>query len=178
VNPQNFSDGKGREWRIVITGGVARELAKLGFDLIGANYAPSISRFYDDGALQADVIWTLIREQAESASLSKKDVMDTMTGEHFDDARDAVLEAIPHFFGARRSEQYRRLRGHLDTVIDETQRQLTELVEMDEAKVRAALGRAGLSSLHAPPSSASTGEIGPLESSQTPTRTSDVGAGT
>lgn len=95
-----FTDKKKREWKIIFTIGIARNIrAELGFDLMKTEEV--CSKIAEDAYLMIDAAWLAIEEQATNQSVSKKDFYDSLEGSHIEKLSDVFIDALQLFIPSR-----------------------------------------------------------------------------
>ena len=95
-----FTDKKKREWKIVFTIGIARNIrAELGFDLMKTEEV--CNKIAEDAYLMIDAAWLAIEEQATKKGVSKKDFYDSLEGSHIEKLSDVFIDALQLFIPSR-----------------------------------------------------------------------------
>lgn len=91
-----FKDNNSREWSIKLTGPLIRDVRRTfdGLDLAG-NDGKAFNLLSEDQVLFGDVMWVLLRSQAEG--MSEEKFAEAIVGDATDRAVDALLEAILDF---------------------------------------------------------------------------------
>ena len=96
-----FRDSKSRPWTIELTvGAVKRVKALVGVDLLAIDDGdpPLHTRLITDLALTCDVIYALVKPQAEAAGVSDEQFGEGLGGDAIRGAVTAFLEALVDFF--------------------------------------------------------------------------------
>ena len=105
---QIFNAG-GREWVIQVDlPAVETSRAKLGFDL-GALDCSQLDALSKDQVLVGNVLWMLVEEQAEKASVSRKAFLSTLHGDAGRLAYIALIESVIDFFPSHQREALRAM---------------------------------------------------------------------
>lgn len=121
---QLFKDRHGKDWTVEITiGDVRRVRAATGVDLYRFLEKP-----VEDLVQTIEVIWHLVRKQAEAKGLAEEDFYDSLSGDSLQRAIDAFQLALVDFF------QSASLRENLKTMFQK-HKDLQERV-MERAKKR------------------------------------------
>ncbi|GEM_PF-946028 len=99
-------DGVGRTWKLAVSiGGVKRVRELLGADMLEmiddrdeAKRLAAVKRFTGDLVFAVDVIYVLLKPQAEKLDVSQEDFAETMFGEPMEKAFRAFVEEVVDFF--------------------------------------------------------------------------------
>lgn len=111
---RSFKDTIGRDWTITVTlDSVRRVRADCKFDLSDVTAANFI-RLGSDSMLLGDVLWSLIKPQAEQRGLSATQFFEALSGDCLFAATDALTEGVIDFFDSRRGSALRRLKQKTD----------------------------------------------------------------
>jgi len=98
---RTFKDASGREWRLAITiGAIKRVRTLLGIDLLALHEGdPSpYSRLHLDPMTLVDVVYVLVKPQADADSVSDEQFGEAMTGEAVLAAYTGFMEELIDFF--------------------------------------------------------------------------------
>lgn len=101
-----ITDGKGRTWELAITiGGVKRVRALLAADMLEmidgrdkGRQKAAIEKFTGDLVVAVDVIYVLLKPQADALGVTDEDFAESMFGEPMEKAIDTYAEEIIDFF--------------------------------------------------------------------------------
>lgn len=158
---QAFRDNTGREWSVEMTIGAAKRVKRTldGVDLLALHEGepPLLTRLDLDLELLVNVIYVLVKPQADAAGVSDEAFGEALGGEAILAAHDALMEALADFFRGL-------ARTHLATAIQK-QRALTaramdvadgKLAEIDVEQTVQQAFQGGTPSPSSPPSSDSS----------------------
>jgi len=110
-----FKDNAGRDWDVNITvGTVKRVKADTSYDLItviGGEVA--IQRLSTDPLLLAEVLFSIIRPQAEAKGITLEQFLESLGGESIEKATDAFMEALANFSPPQRRDLLLKAVGKL-----------------------------------------------------------------
>ena len=103
---RTFTDSQGREWQIAITVGSIKRvqdlldvnLAEITSPLRDSGGPPLLTRLEIDIVLLCDVIYTLVKPQADEAGITDEQFGATLGGEAIRAAHDAFWEELADFF--------------------------------------------------------------------------------
>lgn len=119
-----FKDSTGAEWRVALNAGVLGDLKRdAGFDLGKAAAAGDRLGeilFGEPGTI-ADVVWVLVRDQAERAGLTAEKFAYLLDADTLDRAAVAVAEAVIDFFHRGRAAQ---MKAQLPTLLAKANREI------------------------------------------------------
>lgn len=100
---KTFTDNAGRTWTIAVNvDAMKRVKGLLGVDLMEAVEGKLLERLSGDPVLLCDVVYALVKPQADQASVSDEDFGRSMAGDAIDLATAAFLEELVDFFPSRR----------------------------------------------------------------------------
>ena len=100
---KTFTDNAGRPWTIAINvDAIKRVRGLLGVDLMDAVEGKLIQNLLENPILLCDVVYCLVKAQADSAGVSDEDFGRSMGGDAIDLATAAMLEELVGFFPPRR----------------------------------------------------------------------------
>ena len=110
---KTFTDSAGRTWTISITVDAIRRVR----DLVGVNLAdvtdgdpPLMTRLATDIVLLCDVIYAIVKSQADERGVSDEQFGQALGGDAIQAAHDAFWEALADFFRQlRRADQVRAI---------------------------------------------------------------------
>src|SRR5690606_1434326 len=113
---------------IVTTLGAARRLRSADYDLMSYEAAgEQIPRLYQDELAMSEAIYAIVLPQAQARNVSEEQFLDAMTPEVFDQAREALMAALPDFFSGRKKKAIAATIAHLSRELETLMRQvLTE----------------------------------------------------
>lgn len=129
---QAFKDGSNRSWEISLTLGSAKRVKQLlDFDLLQpeAGDPPMITRLGQDEVLLCDVIFCLVKPQADAAEITDEQFGELLGGDVILAAQTALYEEMMFFF---------RHRGRQDrvTAVAATQRMIGLAVKAADQKIQ------------------------------------------
>jgi len=105
----SFKDRHGLSWDIELTVSAAKRVKNLcGVDLYEALDGKLIGRLASDVALVADVIYCILKPEADARSLTDEQFGESLDGQAMGEAMDAFMEALADFFA--RPDQRRVVR--------------------------------------------------------------------
>ncbi|HSV28699.1 MAG TPA: hypothetical protein VLL76_04045 [Candidatus Omnitrophota bacterium] len=128
---QSFTDNAGRTWKVHLTiDAIRRVKAELAVDLLAIDQGdpPLLTRLGTDVALVVDVVFAIVRPQADEAGITDEQFGRSLGGEAIIAAHDALLEELVDFFRSLR-------RVHLATAIAKQQAMLQAAIVALEAKI-------------------------------------------
>lgn len=150
-----FTDSASRTWNLVVNvHAVKRVRSLLDVDLLDVASGDLLSRLVDDPCLLADVLYAVLKPDADALGVSAQDFGAAMVGTALDDGSAALMKELLDFFP---SAQRARALGRMIRKIGEQEKAIAEAT----AAIRPALSQAegsmpGASSGASPASSAST----------------------
>lgn len=129
---RSFIDLVGRTWELNVTVGSARRVKDMvaGADLLALADGCQFGRFATDPEFLADVLYALLKPQADARQVSAADFGDALAGESLGAASTALMRAIADFFSAQ------AIRDGLHRVIDLMQTKLDELARAAAATAK------------------------------------------
>jgi len=153
-----FTDTDGRVWTITLTiDAVKRVRGLLGIDLLGleAGDPPLLTRLGTDVILLCDVIFALVKPQADAAGVTDEQFGAALGGEAILAAQTALYEELVHFFrGLGRTDLAKAVEAQRRMIDLAVSRIETRIDRLDlEAAIETTLGD---SSTSWPASAAST----------------------
>lgn len=99
----SFKDKNGRSWTIKLDAPTVRQVQS---DCGGLNLfdpeGKAYDQLYDDPLLLCDVLWILVRKEADTAGVSGEQFFEAIGGDPLDAALAAILEAVKDFFPSQR----------------------------------------------------------------------------
>ena len=124
---RHFQDRELRRWAIDVDGfAIQRVRRLLDYDLLKIleDEGKQLLALRDDPALLVDIVYCLVKPQADEAGVSDVDFGRGMKGDCLDDAWEAVLGEIIDFFpnGRRRLLQTAALQAGIRIVVDEREK--------------------------------------------------------
>jgi len=159
---KTFTDSAGRVWTVAVNvDAIKRVQALVQVNLLEAIEGKLLERLSTDPVLLCDILFALVKPEAEAKSVSDQDFGRAMAGDVLDMATTALLEELVDFFpsGKRRllSQALAKLKKLEALAIDVTSRKLDsdELERQLLAELEVALAAPGGSSGNSPASSAS-----------------------
>jgi len=103
--PHVFSDNKGRRWTVEInTATLKRVKQALSINLLDAVGGKLIDTIAADPALFADILYVLIKPQADAAKVTDTDFGEALAGDEIEEASLAFISALVDFFPKGRRE--------------------------------------------------------------------------
>jgi hypothetical protein len=158
-----FTDSAGRTWEVTVNVGAVRRVRDtLGVDLMDVAGGDLLDRLADDPVLLVDVLYVLVKPQADAKSVSDEDFGRAMVGGVIDEAASALMKELLDFFP---SAQRARALAKMLRKMEEQQAAVTAAVAalkpLSEAEAatetpRQEAGRPGDSSGNSPAPAAST----------------------
>jgi len=154
---REFKDNQDRAWKLQITIGSAKRVRDLlGVDILAPEQGepPLLVRLGTDEILLCDVLYCLIKPQADEKGISDEAFGESLGGEAITHAVEALYGELVDFFRQRgRTDRAAAIQKQGSLVQLATERITTEISDMDiEATLDQALGKASTGS---PASSAS-----------------------
>jgi len=106
---KTFTDNSGRSWSVTINvGAVKRVRDACGVNLLDAVGGALIQQLIDDPVLLADIVYCLVKDQADAAGITDEQFGRCLAGDAIDSATAAVLEELVDFFPLRRRTVLRK----------------------------------------------------------------------
>ena len=119
-----FTDASGRTWELtVVVSAVNRVRDLLGVDLMDVAGGDLLERLADDPVLLVDVLYVLVKPQADAKGASDEDFGRGMVGGVLDDAASALMKELLGFFP---SAQRARALGKMARKIEAQQAAVAE----------------------------------------------------
>ncbi len=153
---RKFNDNKNRGWILEINVGAikrVRDLAKI--DLLDMENGRIFERLIDDPVALCDVIYVLVKIQADEKGITDEDFGQSMAGDAIEDATTAMLEELVDFFPGPRRAILKKALGKLRTVqklMIETANKELDNPEMEQRIQREILGKLSTNSPESPES--------------------------
>ena len=121
-----FTDSAGRTWEVTVNVGAVRRVRDiLGVDLMDVAGGDLLDRLADDPVLLVDVLYVLVKPQADAKGISDEDFGRGMVGGALDEAASALMKELLDFFP---SAQRARALGKMARKIEAQQAAVTEAV--------------------------------------------------
>lgn len=109
-----FKDGLGREWSLVMNcAELIRIRNEFGTDPM-AFLTTGLQQFFDDLAFRAKALWTWVRPAAEKVGVTEQSFLESISGDTFDAATCAMVDAIVDFSPS--PEDRARLRAMIEAI--------------------------------------------------------------
>lgn len=103
--PQVFSDNRGRIWTVAInTATIKRVKQSLEINLLEAVSGKLLDRISADPALFADILYVLVKPQADALGVVDTDFGEALAGDEIETASLAFIQALVDFFPKGRRE--------------------------------------------------------------------------
>ena len=128
----SFTDTEGRTWTVELTYGSAKRVKKLvGVDLLAIEHGdpPLLTRLGTEIMLVCDVIFALIKPQADEQGVSDEEWAEAMGGDAITEAHEALYEAIVNFFRSRGRTDVGKAVAKQKSLIDETVKAGTDWID-------------------------------------------------
>ncbi len=110
-----FTDTQGRAWSVAITVDTIRRVRALtGTDLMGVLGGDLIERLSGDPVLLADVLYAVVKPEAEARGVDDADFGRALAGDAVAAATTALLEGLVGFFPSPRARLLRQALAKLD----------------------------------------------------------------
>ena len=123
---KSFKDVNGKDWIISINvGSIKRVRDLLGINLLDCIKSNLIDDLKSDPITLVDVLYCLVKEQADKAGISDINFGEAMAGDALEQATDAFLEELINFFPSQK-------RGLLAKAMDKVRE--AEKVAMERAE--------------------------------------------
>jgi len=156
---RTFIDNQGRTWTLLVNVDAVKRVRDLiHVDLLEVMEGKLLERLSGDPVLLCDVIWCLIKPEADTKGVSDVDFGRAMAGDAIDRATEALLEGLADFFPSRKGRLLRRAISKLRTLQEKALNVVEARLDSGELdhRLEAFLKQPGDSSGAAPASSAST----------------------
>lgn len=148
---RSFADSKKRTWELAIhVASIKRVRALTGTDLLAIADGKLLERLISDAVLLGDVLWALVKPQAELQGVTDEDFGGALAGDAVEEATKVFLEELVDFFPQSRRALLKRA---LTALRDFEEKTISVVgLELDKAlaKVAATLGASSGSSLESP----------------------------
>ena len=100
---KTFTDNAKRQWNISVTiDAVKRVKSLLDVDLMEAATGKLIQELSDNPVLLCDVIYCIVKPQADEKNITDEEFGKAMAGDAIDQATSAFLEDLVNFFPSRK----------------------------------------------------------------------------
>ena len=146
---KTFTDNAGRSWNVSVTvDAVKRVRSLLAVDLMEAAGGKLIQQLSDNPVLLCDVIYCVIKPQADEKEITDEDFGKAMAGDAIDQATAAFLEELVNFFPSRKREMLAKVLTklkNLEAIAAEVVNKRLDSPELEE-KMRTELESIGSSS--------------------------------
>ena len=109
---KTFADNAARTWAITVNVAAVkrvRELLAVNILEIADSKGKLLERLVEDPCLLCDVLWCLVKPEAEAKGISDEEFGRALGGDALDQATDALLTEIADFFPKSRREVLRRI---------------------------------------------------------------------
>jgi len=162
---KTFNDNAGRTWTITINvDAIKRVRGLLQVNLLDVIEGKLIDRLIGDPVLLCDVLYALVKPEAETKQITDEDFGRAMAGDSIDHATTALLEELVSFFPSPRD------RANLQRVLQATWRVMDKARDMIEKRIDSGeIERLAEQTLAQPPKDASDSSGGlPVSSASTP----------
>jgi len=121
---KSFTDSAGLTWEVTVNVGAVRRVRDLlGVDLMDVAGGDLLDRLADDPVLLVDVLYVLVKPQADAKDVSDEDFGRGMVGGVLDDAASALMKELLGFFP---SAQRARALGKMARKIEAQQAAVAE----------------------------------------------------
>lgn len=126
----HFLDTEGRAWSVVVNPTTAKRVReRLGVNLFNV-FSHELERVFSDTFLLIDVLFVLIEQQAQDASVSADEFGEAMDGDAIEAGAEALLDAVAESFPTTKRQAFRRIidegkkvaammNGELEKALDE-----------------------------------------------------------
>lgn len=112
-----FTDGKGRNWEIVIDVAQVKKLRSvLNVDIDAVATKDGYAKVFSDIVLFIDVIYVLCQNECKARGLTDEDFGKGMVGNPLDGAKNAFMEAVADFFPEYRRKILRAMMAKAQTM--------------------------------------------------------------
>ena len=107
---KTFTDNAERTWNISVTvDAVKRVRSLLDVDLMEAAAGKLIQQLADNPVLLCDVIYCIVKPQADEKEITDEEFGKAMAGDAIDQATSAFLEDLVNFFPSRKREMLQKV---------------------------------------------------------------------
>jgi len=146
---KEFRDSAGRTWPVQLTVGSAKRVRDLlGVDLLAPEQGepPLLTRLGTDEMLICDVLYCLVKPQADAKGVSDEQFGESLGGEAIARGMEALYAELVDFFRQRgRTDRAAAVEKQLRMVQVATERITTQIGELDiEARIDQALGKVSI----------------------------------
>jgi len=122
-----FTDMTGREWVIAITLGKVRNIEnQTGCSLLKLQGDHSLESLAEDVGKFADALWIVVQGQHEC---SADEFFDSLSGESFDQAGQAFVEALIEFFPAKKKRVLQSLNNKGQELMDKATEEMLKKID-------------------------------------------------
>jgi hypothetical protein len=123
---KSFTDNAGRTWKVTINVETIRRVrALLNLNLLDAVEGVLLERLVHDPVLLCDVLFAIVKPEAESRAVADADFGAALAGDSIDQATRALLEELVDFFPRER----RRVLSKALEKMKDLERQALKLAE-------------------------------------------------
>ena len=153
---KTFRDNANREWTVEVNvEALKRVKGLLDVDLLNAAGGKLLERLIADPVLLCDVVYCLVKPQADQAGVTDEDFGRAMAGDAIDAATSALLEELVGFFPQARRRVLAKAVQKMDQLQDRIVAGAEELLDSPEIEqridaeleaIRSTLGRPSTSS--------------------------------
>jgi len=127
---KTFNDNAGRTWTITINvDAIKRVRGLLQVNLLDVIEGKLIDRLIGDPVLLCDVLYALVKPEAETKQITDEDFGRAMAGDSIDHATTALLEELVSFFPSPRD------RANLQRVLEATWRVMDKARDVIEQRI-------------------------------------------
>jgi hypothetical protein len=147
---KTFADNAGRTWAIAVNVATVkrvRDLLQVNLLEIADQKGKLLERLVEDPCLLCDVIYALVKPEADAKGISDEEFGRSLGGDVLDQATDALLGEIADFFPRHRREVLRRILAKLSTL--QQKASTLALVKLDDPNLDAELEREMTTALEA-----------------------------
>ncbi|HUU30835.1 MAG TPA: hypothetical protein VMY69_01890 [Phycisphaerae bacterium] len=124
---KTFTDSQGRTWTVVVNvSAIKRVRDLLQVDLLDVANGELLSRLADDPVLLVDVLYALVKPEADAQNVTDEDFGRALVGGVLDEAASALMKDLLDFFP---SAQRARALGKMVRKIKEQEAALAEALE-------------------------------------------------
>ncbi len=158
---KEFRDELGRVWTIHISCSSLKRIAgHAGFDIADVGNGKAIDLFGGNTSHLLDVLWPLVKADAEKRGIDQDSFGDGLRGDSVSDATAVLKEELLSFFPTARRRLLHRLLDRMEKIVEQANQKAEE--EIDNVQMATATG--GTSPISALESSGSIPMAGPSES--------------
>jgi hypothetical protein len=155
---RTFQDTQGRTWSVTINvDAIRRVRGLLNINLLDAVEGKLLERLVSDPVLLCDILFALVKPEAEAKNVSDEDFGRALGGDVLDHATNALLEELVDFFPSGKRTVFRKALDKLKVLEEmalETATRRLESTELEQKMAAALVSIPGDSSGSSPESSA------------------------